>query len=120
MFIPNEPFTALFSEHFSEAAGLNVRAILIVPGVVYDATRSSDIITGLNSSDSTQPENQKSTALALMSSTPFSPWIHSSEPILRYRRITGGDVLGHSVTGQCVHRTPLAQREVRMRVPQGL
>jgi hypothetical protein len=35
---------------------------------------------------------------ALMSSTPFSPWIRTSESILRYRRITGGDVLGHPVT----------------------
>src|SRR5229473_297781 len=35
---------------------------------------------------------------ALMSSTPFPPWIPTSESILRYRRITGGDVLGHPVT----------------------
>jgi putative transposase len=35
---------------------------------------------------------------ALTSSTPFSPWIRSSQPILRYPRIAGGDVLGHPVT----------------------
>jgi non-homologous end joining protein Ku len=33
-----------------------------------------------------------------MSSTQSSPWIPTSESILRYRRITGGDVLGHPVT----------------------
>jgi len=30
---------------------------------------------------------------ALMSSTPFSPWIPTSEPILRYRRIAGGECI---------------------------
>jgi hypothetical protein len=34
---------------------------------------------------------------ALMSSTPFSPWIRTSESILRYRPLAGGDGIGHTV-----------------------
>jgi hypothetical protein len=33
-----------------------------------------------------------------MSSTPFSPSIPTSEPILRYRRLAGGDGVGHTLT----------------------
>jgi len=35
---------------------------------------------------------------ALMSSIPFSPWIRTSESILRYRPLAGGDGVSHPVT----------------------
>ena len=35
------------------------------------------------------------------SSLSCSPWIRTSEPISRYQRITGADVLGHPVTQDC-------------------
>src|SRR6266702_8751420 len=56
------------------------------------------------------PTPGASAAPALMSSTPSSPWIPTSEPILRYRRIAGGDVLGHPVTKFLVAMARLALR----------
>jgi hypothetical protein len=44
------------------------------------------------------PTPAASAVLALMSSTPGSPWIPTSESILRYRALATGDVLGHPVT----------------------
>ena len=47
---------------------------------------------------------------ALMSSTPISPSIRTSEPILRYRRLGGGDGVGHPVTELLTGGLVLEQR----------
>src|SRR6202035_3215845 len=54
------------------------------------------------------PTPAASAVPALMSSTPFSPWIHTSEPILRYRPLAGGDGVSHPVTKYNGCETPSA------------
>src|SRR5208282_6292424 len=48
---------------------------------------------------------------ALMSSTPISPSIRTSEPILRYRRLGGGDGVGHPVTQRTTRRRQALRAE---------
>jgi len=43
-------------------------------------------------------ESSASAAPALMSSTPFFPSIRTSEPILRYPPLAGGDGISHTLT----------------------